>query len=60
VRFGLTVHPDGRIEVTGVLENQLGDEGVVTCLAERLGSWRTPFRPAGPVTVDYPFIFAPR
>lgn len=33
---------------------------VPECVAEGVRRWRTPFRPAEPVTVEYPFRFAPR
>jgi outer membrane biosynthesis protein TonB len=39
--------------------NSLGSPEVASCIINTMRTWRTPFRPSGPVTVEYPFLFAP-
>jgi hypothetical protein len=39
--------------------NTLGSPDVAACIINTMRTWRTPFRPSGPVTVEYPFVFAP-
>jgi hypothetical protein len=37
--------------------NGLGSPEVAGCIVSTMRSWRTQFRPSGPVTVEYPFVF---
>ena len=39
--------------------NSLGSPEVASCIVNTMRSWRTQFRPSGPVTVEYPFVFQP-
>jgi outer membrane biosynthesis protein TonB len=39
--------------------NSLGSPEVASCITNTMRTWRTQFRPDGPVTVEYPFVFAP-
>jgi outer membrane biosynthesis protein TonB len=37
--------------------NTIGSADVASCIMATMRSWRTPFKPSGPVTVEYPFVF---
>ncbi len=39
--------------------NSIGSSEVATCIIGTMRTWRTQFRPSGPVTVEYPFVFSP-
>ena len=39
--------------------NSLGSPEVAACIMNTMRTWRTQFRPSGPVTVEYPFVFTP-
>ena len=39
--------------------NSLGAPEVASCIINTMRTWRTQFRPSGPVTVEYPFVFTP-
>jgi outer membrane biosynthesis protein TonB len=39
--------------------NAVGAPEVASCIVNTMRSWRMPFRPSGPVTVEYPFVFQP-
>jgi outer membrane biosynthesis protein TonB len=57
VRF--TILETGALsEITAALNN-LGSPEVAACIVNTMRSWRTQFRPSGPVTVEYPFVFQP-
>lgn len=54
-----TIRPDGTVgEVAPVYDN-LGGGVARPCLVDRVAAWRTPFRPAEPVVVEYPLAFTP-
>jgi hypothetical protein len=37
----------------------MGAADVSNCIMATMRSWRTQFKPSGPVTVEYPFVFSP-
>jgi outer membrane biosynthesis protein TonB len=39
--------------------NSLGSPEVAACIINTMRTWRTQFRPSGPVTVEFPFVFNP-
>ncbi|MFT3914491.1 MAG: AgmX/PglI C-terminal domain-containing protein [Anaeromyxobacteraceae bacterium] len=39
--------------------NTIGSSDVASCIIGTMRTWRTQFRPSGPVTVEYPFVFSP-
>jgi hypothetical protein len=59
VALRFTVQPDGAISEAAAPVDTLGAPGVTACLLEAVRAWRTPFRPAEPAVVEYPFVFAP-
>jgi hypothetical protein len=60
VTLGFSILPDGTLDRVVVVQDELGGTGVAACVRSKVGTWRTPFRPAQAVTVEYPFQFAPR
>ncbi len=53
-----TVGSCGEISEVAAVERN-GDSGdVAPCLAAEVRTWRTPFRPAEPVEIEYPFAFS--
>jgi hypothetical protein len=59
VRMHFTLMPTGRIAEVGVAEDQMGSREVTLCIAQVMGTWRTPFTPATPAEVDFAFVFMP-
>jgi outer membrane biosynthesis protein TonB len=57
VRFTI-LETGGLADVTPAL-NSVGSPEVAACIVNTMKSWRTQFRPSGPVTVEYPFVFQP-
>ena len=57
IRFTILV-TGGVADVTAA-QNSLGSPEVAVCIVNTMRSWRTQFRPSGPVTVEYPFVFSP-
>jgi outer membrane biosynthesis protein TonB len=57
IRFTI-LETGGVADVTVVL-NTVGSPEVAACISGTMRSWRTQFRPSGPVTVEYPFVFSP-
>jgi hypothetical protein len=51
---------DGAIRHVTVPSTTFRRPDVPGCGVEVVGRWRTPFRPAEPVEVEYPFRFSPR
>jgi outer membrane biosynthesis protein TonB len=56
IRF--TILETGGIADVAAAQNTIGQPEVAACIMSTVRSWRTPFRPAGPVTVEYPFVFS--
>jgi hypothetical protein len=54
-----TIRPDGSVTDVAPWYDNLGGGVARPCLVDRVAAWRTPFRPAEPVQVDYPLVFAP-
>jgi len=54
-----TIRPDGSVSDVAPWYDNLGGGVARPCLVDRVAAWRTPFRPAEPVQVDYPLVFAP-
>src|SRR6266540_4330367 len=57
IRFTI-LETGGLADVTAA-QNSLGSPEVAGCIVNTMRSWRTQFRPSGPVTVEYPFVFSP-
>jgi TonB family protein len=57
IRF--TILETGGVADVGASQNSLGSSDVASCIMNTMRSWRTPFRPSGPVTIEYPFLFTP-
>jgi len=57
IRF--TILETGGLSEIAPAINSLGAPDVAACIIGTMRTWRTPFRPSGPVTVEYPFLFAP-
>lgn len=57
VRF--TILETGGLSDIAAAQNSLGSPEVAACIVNTMRSWRTQFRPSGPVTVEYPFVFQP-
>jgi outer membrane biosynthesis protein TonB len=57
IRF--TILETGGLADVSAAQNSLGAPEVAACIINTMRSWRTQFRPSGPVTVEYPFVFQP-
>ncbi len=57
IRFTI-LQTGGLADVTAAV-NSMGAPEVAACIVNTMRSWRTQFRPPGPVTVEYPFVFSP-
>ncbi len=57
IRFTI-LETGGLADITPV-QNGLGSPEVASCIVSTMRAWRTQFRPSGPVTVEYPFVFQP-
>ncbi len=57
IRF--TILETGALSEVSTAQNSLGAPEVAACIMNTMRSWRTQFRPSGPVTVEYPFVFQP-
>jgi TonB family protein len=57
IRF--TILETGALADVSTAQNSLGSAEVATCIMNTMRTWRTQFRPSGPVTVEYPFVFQP-
>jgi outer membrane biosynthesis protein TonB len=58
MRIRFTILETGGLQDVSTVENALGSE-VSSCVVNAMRGWRLPFRPSGPVTVDYPLVFTP-
>jgi outer membrane biosynthesis protein TonB len=57
IRF--TILETGGLSDIATAVNSLGSPEVASCIINTMRAWRTQFRPSGPVTVEYPFVFSP-
>jgi outer membrane biosynthesis protein TonB len=57
IRF--TILETGGLADVAAAVNSMGSPDVARCIVDTMRSWRTQFRPSGPVTVEYPFVFQP-
>lgn len=57
IRF--TILETGGLSDIAAAQNTVGSPDVAACIVNTMRSWRTQFRPSGPVTVEYPFVFQP-
>jgi TonB family protein len=57
IRF--TILETGGLTDISTAQNSLGSAEVAACIMNTMRAWRTQFRPSGPVTVEYPFVFQP-
>jgi hypothetical protein len=58
IRIRFTILETGGLADVAAVENTLGSTEVAACIVGTMRTWRTPFRPAGTVPVDYPFVFS--
>ncbi len=58
IRIRFTILETGGLTDVAVTENSLGSPEVASCIVGTMRGWRTPFRPSGTVTVEYPFVFS--
>ncbi len=58
IRIRFTILETGGLTDVAVVENSLGSPEVASCIVGTMRGWRTPFRPSGTVTVEYPFVFS--
>lgn len=57
IRF--TILETGALVDVVAAQSSLAAGDVAACITSTMRGWRTPFRPSGPVTVEYPFVFQP-
>ena len=57
IRF--TILETGALSDISTAQNSLGSAEVAACIMNTMRAWRTQFKPSGPVTVEYPFVFQP-
>ncbi len=57
IRF--TILETGGLADLESVTNTMGSADVSNCIMATMRSWRTQFKPSGPVTVEYPFVFSP-
>ncbi|HSM92457.1 MAG TPA: AgmX/PglI C-terminal domain-containing protein [Anaeromyxobacteraceae bacterium] len=57
IRF--TILETGGLADLETITNTMGAADVSNCILATMRSWRTQFKPSGPVTVEYPFVFSP-
>jgi TonB family protein len=57
IRF--TILETGGLSEITISVNSIGSPEVASCIVNTMRTWRTQFRPSGPVTVEYPFVFSP-
>ncbi len=57
IRF--TILETGGLADVAPVVDAVGSPEVAACIVATMRSWRTQFRPSGPVTVEYPFVFQP-
>jgi outer membrane biosynthesis protein TonB len=57
IRF--TILETGGVADVSASQNTLGSPDVAVCIINTIRSWRTQFRPSGPVVVEYPFLLSP-
>jgi len=58
IRIRFTILETGGLADVTAIENTLGNAEVSACIIGTMRGWRTPFRPSGTVTVEYPFVFS--
>lgn len=59
ISFRFTILETGALADITTAQNSLGSAEVAACIMNTMRSWRMPFKPSGPVTVEYPFVFQP-
>lgn len=59
VLLRFTIGPEGRAGAVEVIEDELGQPQVTSCLQAEIGSWQFPRPRAGQsLTITYPFVFS--
>ncbi len=53
-----TILETGAVSDITASQNSLGSSEVAACIVNTMRTWRTQFRPSGPVSVEYPFVFS--
>jgi hypothetical protein len=56
--FRFTIGSCGEISLVEVASRRGKVDDAAACVAAAMRGWRTPFRPAAPVTVEYPVAFS--
>jgi outer membrane biosynthesis protein TonB len=59
IRIRFTILETGGISEISAIENSLGSSEVAGCIISIMRTWRTPFKPSGSATVEFPFVFSP-
>lgn len=59
ISFRFTILETGALTDITTAQNSLGSAEVAACIMNTMRAWRMPFKPTGPVTVEYPFVFQP-
>ncbi len=55
-----TIAPSGAIEGVAAERSTFARRDVPACIVDVVRRWTTPFRPAEPVEIEYPFSFSPK
>jgi hypothetical protein len=58
ITIAFVIRETGTLADVSANENTLGSAEVARCIVGMIRSWRTPFRPAASVSVEYPFVFS--
>jgi outer membrane biosynthesis protein TonB len=58
IRVRFTILETGGLTDIVAADNTVGSAEVAACIVGTMRTWRTPFRPSGTVTVEYPFVFS--
>jgi TonB family protein len=56
--FTFTIGPCGQVTGVAVAARRGKVDDAAACAVRALETWRTPFRPSEPVTVEYPIAFS--
>jgi TonB family protein len=59
VRMRFAILSTGELSDVAVAQDTLDAPAMADCLIRIVRTWKTPFRPAEPVSVEYPFVFRP-
>ncbi len=60
ITLRFTIGENGTLTSVSAARSTFARRDVTTCVEDIVRRWRTPFRPAEPVEVEYPLSFSPR